>query len=105
MTVEILRFLVQPGRRDEFIDRNERVWTPALRERNGFVRREILLADDRPDEVVIVIYWRDRASLEAFPTGHEARLGREMADLVQRQEQVVYDAVSENDLAQRGEGA
>jgi uncharacterized protein (TIGR03792 family) len=93
MTVEILHFHVQPGLRDEFIQRNEELWTPALRDQPGFLGREILTCDDRPDEVVIVIRWRARADLEAFPREKQGRLEARMADLVRHQAQHAYERI------------
>jgi uncharacterized protein (TIGR03792 family) len=89
-TVELLRFRVEPSRADDFVARNERLWTPALRARDGFLRRE-LLRSARGDEIVILVYWRDRAALEAFPRQLLESLEGQMADLVLGQEQWVFE--------------
>jgi uncharacterized protein (TIGR03792 family) len=97
MLIEILHFVVEPGRLDEFIDRNEQVWTPALRGQQGFLRREVLVSDDRADEVVILVYWTKRAALEAFPKERQARLEARMADLIRHQTQHSYERILPHD--------
>jgi uncharacterized protein (TIGR03792 family) len=94
MVVELLHFVVAPGRRDDFIARNEELWTPALRQQPGFLGREILVNVDRPDEVVIVIHWRTLADLETFPAGQQEKLEARMADVVRSQVQRTYDLVA-----------
>jgi uncharacterized protein (TIGR03792 family) len=81
-TLEILRFRVPPGRADDFVARNERLWTPALREMPGFLGRSIVRGEEDPDEVTILVRWRDRADMDAFPRERMAELDRRMADLV-----------------------
>jgi uncharacterized protein (TIGR03792 family) len=93
MTVELLRFRVPPGRATEFVDRNEEVWTPALREQEGFLRRTILRSSDHSDVLMIAVCWRDRSDMEAFPDATQRRLEREMQDLVLEQEQWIYELV------------
>jgi uncharacterized protein (TIGR03792 family) len=92
MTVELLRFRVEPERADAFVTRNEEIWTRALRDQPGFLRREILIGSER-DEIVILVYWRDREALEAFPPEKLARLEARMRDLVVHQEQWVFERV------------
>jgi uncharacterized protein (TIGR03792 family) len=93
MTVEILRFEVPTGRADEFVRRNEEVWTPALRQSPGFIGREILRAAAHADEIVIIVRWRSREDLERFPAALERDLSSRMADLVVHQEQHIYECV------------
>jgi uncharacterized protein (TIGR03792 family) len=88
--VEILRFGVHPERAGEFVARNEEVWTPALRARPGFLRREIMIGPGR-DEIVILVWWRDREALESFPRGELEALERRMEDLVLRREEEVLE--------------
>lgn len=92
MTVELLRFTVAPERAGEFVQRNEEVWTPALREREGFLRREVLRGE-REGEIAILVYWRSRADLESFPPEKQELLERRMEDLVLTQEQWVFERV------------
>lgn len=93
VTLEILTFRVAPGRAREFVRRNEEVWTPALRDRPGFVRREVVLGQGDEDEVVILVYWSSRRDMENFPADKLEELEAEMADLVVEQQQWVGELV------------
>lgn len=89
--VELLRFHVQEEEVGRFILRNEAIWTPALRDRPGFIRREILRDPDRPEEIMILVHWRSRADLEAFPDELEAQLDARMGDLAHHHERRVLE--------------
>src|SRR5690606_2692796 len=93
MIVEILKFRVPSGAAADFVRRNEEVWTPALREWPGSLRREILHRPEEADVVLILVYWAARGDMEAFPADRLERLEGEMADLVVEQERWVYERV------------
>lgn len=101
VTVEILTFEVAPGFTRQFVRRNEEVWTPALRDQPGFIRREIVLGQEDTDEVVILVYWESRRDMESFPRDKLAKLEAEMEDLVVKQEQWVGEVVLSDPAAQR----
>jgi uncharacterized protein (TIGR03792 family) len=93
MIVEFLQFRIQPGHRSHFLERNERLWTPALRTQPGFVRREILASADEPDAVIILVYWDSHAEMQAFPVQLQASLDAQMADLVLDQTCSVFERI------------
>ena len=94
MTVEILEFRVAPGMREEFIRRNEQSWTPALRRRSEFIRRDILVSDEDQDIVVILVQWRTRQGVERFPEAEQEALDERMDDLVRDHRQLLLDQVT-----------
>lgn len=98
MTVELLRFRVPSGRSDEFVHRNEEIWTPALRDQEGFLRRAILRSSEDTDVLLIAVCWRERSDMEAFPDARQRQLEAEMQDLVLEQDQWIYELVLSNDL-------
>ncbi len=97
MTVEILEFEVAPGRRSEFIRQNEKTWTPALRQRPGFLGREILVSAEDEDLVVILIRWSTRQAVEAFPEREEEALDEKMHGLVRERRQLLLEQLPPDD--------
>lgn len=99
MIVEVLQFSVQAGMRDAFVERNERVWTPALRRQPGFLSHEVLLSRTDPEEVVILVRWRTVEDLRAFPEELEKELDRRMADLGLHHDRRVYERADTTEQA------
>lgn len=94
MVIELLRFRMRPEERAEFVSRNERVWTGALRESPGYVRHQVLLDRDQPEEVVVLVHWRSAADLQSFPSELERELSRRMGDLGHLRERRVYNVAA-----------
>lgn len=94
VVIELLRFAMRPEERAEFVSRNERVWTSALRDSPGYVRHQVLLDRDEPEEVVILVHWRSAADLQSFPRELEQELSRKMGDLGHLRERRVYDVAA-----------
>lgn len=83
MVVEWQRVKVRPEQRERWVEKDAEIWTPALREREGFLGKEVWLGEDA-SEVVLVIRWRSREDWEGMPAERiqelEERFRREVPD-------------------------
>ena len=81
MVIEWQRVRVRPEQRDLYVKKDAEIWTPALREREGFLDKEVWLGEDG-SEVVLVIRWRSREDWERMPGVEELeeRFRREVPD-------------------------
>jgi uncharacterized protein (TIGR03792 family) len=57
MVIEELHFRVAPSERDAFLAKETEVWTGFLRTCDGFVDKQVWVADDDPELIVVVIWW------------------------------------------------
>ena len=55
MVIELLTFEIRPHVRNAWLDADEKVWTAFLETCDGFVRKEVWIDPDRPDEVTVAI--------------------------------------------------
>ena len=76
--VEWLEFQMPASEREDFIERDERVWTEALREHPGFLHKSVWTSPERPESVVFAIYWASREDWSAFPEAKIEDLDRQM---------------------------
>ncbi len=60
MVIEWLKFKVTPERREEFIQKDAEIWTPALTSRPGFLSKEVWIDPTELTEVIFVIRWATR---------------------------------------------
>ena len=76
--VEWLEFRVPVSEQEDFIQRDERVWTAALREHAGFLHKSVWTSPEQPESVVLAIYWASREDWSAFPEAKIEELDRQM---------------------------
>ncbi|MCL1472580.1 TIGR03792 family protein [Argonema antarcticum] len=60
MVIEWLKFKVTPERREEFIQKDAEIWTPALTSCAGFLSKEVWIDPTELTEVIFVIRWATR---------------------------------------------
>jgi quinol monooxygenase YgiN len=70
---EHLRFRVVPEHTAAFQAHNRR-WRAALARQVGFLGQETHRHADRPEVWLVVVRWRDRAAMEAFPDAVQEEL-------------------------------
>lgn len=80
MVIEWLKFQVPPEKWEEFIRRDEEVWTAGLRSVPGFLGKEIWV-DPVQNEVVIVIRWQTKELWKSVPQSVIDELDAKMGDL------------------------
>lgn len=71
MVIEWLKIRVPPEQREEYIRRDDEIWTAALSRYPGFLGKEVWINPVDSTEVVLVIHW---ASKEAWKSITEEEL-------------------------------
>ena len=67
MVIEWLKIQVASELREQFIQKDEEIWTAALSKYPGFLGKQVWLNPHQPDEVVLVIHWADREAWKSVP--------------------------------------
>jgi uncharacterized protein (TIGR03792 family) len=67
MVIEWLKVNVAAELREEYIQKDMEVWTPALEQYPGFLGKEIWLDPDDPTALVILIRWASREQWKSIP--------------------------------------
>ena len=80
MIVEELTLQVDAPDIEGFLEADARVWTAFLTAQPGFVRKEVWLPGDRPNTVVILVWWASREQWKAISDETVAGVDREMGD-------------------------
>jgi uncharacterized protein (TIGR03792 family) len=57
MVIEELHFLVDPAEQKAFLAKETEVWTGFLRTCDGFVDKQVWIAEDEPSRIVVIIWW------------------------------------------------
>jgi len=65
--IEWLRYQVEPGDRQRFIELDRQIWDPVLATSSGFQSKMFWLDPQTPDQIVIVIRWTDRSAWKSIP--------------------------------------
>jgi uncharacterized protein (TIGR03792 family) len=97
MVIEWLKIQVAPELREEFIQKDAIVWTPALAKWAGFLGKEVWLDRQFPDQVNLVIHWQTKEQWQAIPEDYLATITREFDqhfpypnEIIEAQEYQVY---------------
>jgi len=67
MVIEWLKIKVAPELREEFIQKDAIVWTPALAKWDGFLGKEVWLDRTFPDQLIFIIHWQTKEQWQAIP--------------------------------------
>lgn len=67
MVIEWLKFQVAEELRENFIQKDEEIWTAALAKYSGFLGKEVWISPEDPQEVIFVIHWETREAWKAIP--------------------------------------
>lgn len=70
MVIEWLKIRVLPELREQYIQKDEEIWTALLKKYPGFLGKEVWIDPNQPSEVVLTIRWADRAAWKSVPA-HE----------------------------------
>lgn len=66
MVIEWLRFWVQEGHREQFIQNDERIWTQALAKYDGFLGKDVWISHESLTEVITVVHWETEAAWDSI---------------------------------------
>lgn len=67
MVVEWLKFRVDAEGREQFIQKDEVIWTAALSAYPGFMGKEVWIEPNAPEKVIFVIRWQTREQWKSIP--------------------------------------
>ncbi|WP_044500942.1 TIGR03792 family protein [Nostoc sp. PCC 7107] len=66
MVIELLKFQVDPNRRESFIQQDAEIWTTALAKYPGFLSKEVWINPHNLSEVTFIIRWATREQWKAI---------------------------------------
>ncbi|MEO0687855.1 MAG: TIGR03792 family protein [Cyanobacteria bacterium J06649_11] len=78
VALEWLEFRVDAAERDDFLRKDEQIWTAALQQQPGFLHKSVVLSPNDPEFVGFLIYWSSREEWKAFPEELLVELDRQM---------------------------
>ncbi|KST61930.1 TIGR03792 family protein [Mastigocoleus testarum] len=67
MVIELLKFKMDPAVREKFIQKDEDIWTNALRKYSGFLGKEVWINPNDKGEVTIIVQWETREQWKSIP--------------------------------------
>ena len=82
VVVEELEVEVSAADRAAYIARDRETWTAFLRGCEGFVRKEVWAPAERPDVLVIQIWWTSRADWKRVTPAAVAEIDARLGDLL-----------------------
>lgn len=94
MVIELLKFKVAPELREQFIQKDEEIWTEALAGCPGFLGKEVWINPNKPTEVILVIRWATREQWKSIPLKLleriEQQFAQQLGDIYQMVESAEY---------------
>jgi uncharacterized protein (TIGR03792 family) len=67
MEIEWLKFEVDPELREQFVQKDDEIWTRALSQYPGFLSKEVWISPDNLSEVILVARWASFEQWQAIP--------------------------------------
>lgn len=67
MEIEWLKFEVDPELREQFVQKDDEIWTATLSQYPGFLSKEVWISPDNLSEVVLVVHWASFEQWQAIP--------------------------------------
>lgn len=84
MVIEWLKYQVTPELREQFVQKDAEIWTPALAKYAGFLGKEVWISPDNLAEVILVIRWETLEQWQSIPPDDlertEAQFSQTMGD-------------------------
>lgn len=67
MLIEWLKVKVPPELREQYIQKDDEIWTPLLSSYPGFAGKEVWINPQDPTEIVMVIHWESQDGWKSIP--------------------------------------
>lgn len=67
MVIEWLKFRVDSKSREQFIQKDEAIWTASLATYPGFLGKEVWIEPNAPERVIFTIRWQTREQWKSIP--------------------------------------
>lgn len=77
MVIEWLKVNVTPELREQYVQKDNEIWTSALSRYPGFLGKEVWISPDDLAEVVLVIRWETLEQWKAIPAEDLQRIDAE----------------------------
>ena len=77
MVIEWLKFRVDSKSREQFIQKDEAIWTAFLATYPGFLGKEVWIEPKAPERVIFTIRWQTREQWKSIPA-------KDLADIEQK---------------------
>lgn len=75
MVIEWLKMRMPADKRERYIQVDDEIWTPALKQYPGFISKETWIAPEDEEVVIFVIRWRTREEWFSIPEDELAEVG------------------------------
>jgi len=82
VVIEFLTFRVPPNERDEWMQIEEATWSRFLERQEGFVRKQLWVDVDQPDDVHAMIEWESLDHWKTIPADELAAVDEAMGTWV-----------------------
>lgn len=92
MVIELLKFQVAAELREQFIQKDEEIWTQALAGYPGFLSKEVWINPNEPTQVILVIRWATREQWKSIPLKLLERIEQQFAQQLGDIYQIVESA-------------
>lgn len=92
MVIELLKFQVAAELREQFIQKDEEIWTQALAGYPGFLGKEVWINPNEPTQVILVIRWATREQWKSIPLKLLERIEQQFAQQLGDIYQIVESA-------------
>lgn len=80
MVIEWLQFRVEEELREQFVQLDSEIWTPALARQDGFLAKEVWISAERLDEVITVIRWSSAEAWYSIPSSELEQVEQQFSD-------------------------
>ncbi|PSB16418.1 TIGR03792 family protein [Phormidesmis priestleyi ULC007] len=80
MLIEWLKVKVPPELREQYIQKDDEIWTPLLASYPGFAGKEVWINPKDPMEIVMVIHWESRDGWKSIPVEKLEETDRQFAE-------------------------
>ncbi len=82
MVIEWLKFDVDSESREQFIKKDEEIWTANLSDYPGFLGKEVWIEPNAPDKVIFTIRWQTREQWKSIPMEDLVEIEREFSTVM-----------------------
>lgn len=80
MVVEWLRVRVDETLREQYVQKDDEIWTAALARYSSFMGKEVWISPDDLTEVVLIVRWSSYEEWQSIPTEDLERVEAEFAE-------------------------
>lgn len=95
MVIEKLTFKVDRDDREAWLSIEEQTWSRYLEQRPGFVKKEIWVDPENPDEIIAMIWWESKELWYTIPQSDIERVDAKMGTWFREGVMRTYEVIRE----------